>query len=228
MHILLVEDDTLLGEGLFTGLKRQQHHVDWVKNGETALDAWQGAAYDLMILDLGLPKMSGLEVLARIRAGGSEIPVLILTARDAIDDRVAGLDAGADDYMVKPFEFDELCARIRALGRRAARNIVEVIRYGDIELNKTAHSVHRGGEKVELSRNEFILLEHLLSSAGKVFSKAALEQRLYSWTNEVGSNTVEVYIHFLRKKLGAGLIRTIRGVGYTIADENQAREDAVE
>ncbi len=221
MRILLVEDDALLGEGLYTGLKRQQHTVDWVKNGEAAITAVGGTDYNVMVLDIGLPKMSGLQVLAHIRRQGSDLPILILTAKDAVSDRVSGLDAGADDYMVKPFEFDELCARIRALSRRVRGNIVETLKYKTIELDKAAHTVTLAGAPVELSRHEFTILEELLSATGQVFSKARLEEKLYSWSDEVESNTIEVYIHYLRKKFGADLIKTVRGVGYIIPREQR-------
>ena len=219
LRILLVEDDTLLGEGLFAGLKRQQHTVDWVKNGEAAITAVNSTDYNVLVLDLGLPKMSGLEVLSSIRRKGNDLPVLILTARDAVTDRVSGLDAGADDYMIKPFEFDELCARIRALSRRVRGSIVETLSYKSIELDKAAHAVTLAGKPVALSRHEFAILEELLSATGQVFSKARLEEKLYSWSDEVESNTIEVYIHYLRKKFGADLIKTVRGVGYIIPKE---------
>jgi len=220
MRILLVEDDVLLGEGLYAGLQRECYSLDWVKNGETALIAMMETEYDVVILDIGLPKMSGLEVLRQARSQGNKLPVLILTARDAVTDRVDGLDAGADDYLVKPFEFEELCARLRALSRRSRGLTEHIINYRSIELDTAAHTVKSGDQNIELSRREFSLLEELLSSAGRVLSKAHLEQKLYSWGDEIGSNTIEVHIHHLRKKFGSQLIKTVRGVGYIIAKES--------
>ena len=216
MKILLVEDDALLGEGLYTGLIRMKYAVDWVKNGETALNAMMDSEYDVVILDIGLPRISGLEVLRLARSRGKHLPVIILTARDATSDRVEGLDAGADDYLVKPFEFTELCARLRALTRRSRGLAEQKIRFRDIEIDPAAHLVTLNAQQVELSRREFALLEELLSSAGRVLSKAYLEQKLYSWGDEIGSNTIEVHVHHLRKKFGAELIKTVRGVGYMV------------
>ena len=220
MRILLVEDDTLLGEGLYTGLQREKYSLDWIKNGEMALIAMMETQYDVVILDIGLPKMSGLEVLKQARSQGSKLPVLVLTARDAVSDRVDGLDAGADDYLVKPFEFTELCARLRALSRRSRGLTEQIICYKNIELDPAAHNVKLHGQTINLSRREFSLLEELLSSVGRVLSKAHLEQRLYSWGDEIGSNTIEVHIHHLRKKFGTELIKTVRGVGYIVAKES--------
>ena len=216
MRILLVEDDTLLGEGLYSGLNSESYSVDWVKNGETALSAIKSTEYDAVILDIGLPKMSGLEVLKQVRDLGNNIPVLILTAQDAIASRIEGLDSGADDYLAKPFEFDELCARLRALIRRARGLPQHKIVYRNIQLDPAAHRVTRNGEPVKLSRREFALLEELLSSSGRVLSRAQLEDKLYSWGDEIESNTIEVHIHHLRKHFGSDLIKTIRGVGYTV------------
>ena len=216
MRLLLVEDDSLLGEGLHTGLQREQYNVDWVKNGETAVCALQDTEYDCIILDIGLPKMSGIEVLKKTRSLGNNIPVLILTAQDALASRIEGLDSGADDYLAKPFEFDELCARLRALIRRARGLPEQIISYRNIQLDPAAHSVTRDGEPVQLSRREFGLLEELLSSKGRVLSRPQLEDKLYSWGDEIESNAIEVHIHHLRKHFGADLIKTIRGVGYTV------------
>ncbi len=220
MRILLVEDDELLGEGLYAGLQRENYSLDWIKNGETALIAMQETAYDAVILDIGLPKMSGLDVLRQARSEGNKLPVLILTARDAVSDRVDGLDAGADDYLVKPFEFSELCARLRALTRRARGLTEQLICYKNIQIDPAAHSVKLDNQQVELSRREFSLLEELLSNIGRVLSKAHLEEKLYSWGDEIGSNTIEVHIHHLRKKFGSELIKTVRGVGYIVAKES--------
>jgi len=220
VRILLVEDDTLLGEGLYAGLQRENYSLDWIKNGETALIAMLETAYDAVILDIGLPKMSGLDVLRQARSEGNKLPVLILTARDAVSDRVDGLDAGADDYLVKPFEFSELCARLRALTRRARGLTEQLIRYKNIQIDPAAHSVKLNNQQVELSRREFSLLEELLSNIGRVLSKAQLEEKLYSWGDEIGSNTIEVHIHHLRKKFGSEFIKTVRGVGYIVAKES--------
>ena len=216
MKILLVEDDALLGDGLYTGLKRMQYTVDWVNSGEAALSSIMDAEYDAVILDIGLPRLSGLDVLRQVRRHGNSLPVLILTARDALSDRVTGLDAGADDYLVKPFEFAELCARLRALTRRSHGLTEHKISFRNIEIDTAAHRVTFDGEQVEVSRREFSLLEELLTSAGRVLSKSHLEQKLYSWGDEIGSNTIEVHVHHLRKKFGADLIRTVRGVGYIV------------
>lgn len=217
MRILLVEDDSLLGEGLYAGLQRENYSLDWIKNGEMALIAMMETEYDAVILDIGLPKMSGLDVLRQARDKGNKIPVLILTAQDAVSDRVDGLDAGADDYLVKPFEFTELCARLRALTRRSRGLTQQTIRHKNIEIDPAAHSVKLNNEKIDLSRREFSLLEELITNTGRVLSKSQLEEKLYSWGDEIGSNTIEVHIHHLRKKFGTELIKTVRGVGYIIA-----------
>ena len=219
MRILLVEDDELLGNGLQVGLQQSGYAADWVKDGQAAELFLGAGTYDLMILDIGLPKRSGLEVLRTLRNGGSDLPVLILTARDTVEDKVAGLDSGADDYLVKPFDLDELTARIRALLRRRSGRAEPVIRHRDIVLDPASHVVTRAGQPVELPPREFAVLLQLLEHRGRVLSRAQLEQNLYSWKDEVDSNAVEVHIHHLRKKFGAELIRTIRGVGYVIDKE---------
>ena len=219
MRILLVEDDALLGDGVCAGLRRDDNSVDWVKNGETALSAIAGTQYDCVILDIGLPKMSGLDVLNHIRESDNTVPVLILTAQDDIADRVKGLDAGADDYMIKPFEFAELCARLRALTRRTRGKASESIRYKGINIDTSAHTVEYDGKPVELSRREYTLLIEMLTNQGRVLSRQHLEQKLYSWGDEIESNTIEVYIHHLRKKLYSELIKTVRGIGYIVAKE---------
>ena len=219
MRILLVEDDALLGDGVCAGLRREDNSVDWVKNGETALSAIAETQYDCVILDIGLPRMSGLDVLRQIRESDNAVPVLILTAQDGIADRVRGLDAGADDYMIKPFEFSELCARLRALTRRTRGKASESIRYKAIEIDTSAHTVEYNGEPVDLSRREYTLLIEMLTNQGRVLSRQHLEQKLYSWGDEVESNTIEVYIHHLRKKLYSDLIKTVRGIGYIVAKE---------
>lgn len=220
MRILLVEDDALLGDGLLAGLRRQDNSVDWVKNGETALSAVGENVYDCVVLDIGLPRMSGLDVLKAMRGASNDTPVLILTANDDIADRVQGLDAGADDYLVKPFEFDELCARLRALTRRKRGSSSETVRYKNICIDTASHTVTYNDDDVTLSRREFTLLIELISNQGRVLSRRNLEQKLYSWGDEIESNTIEVYIHHLRKKLYNELIKTVRGIGYIIEKES--------
>jgi two-component system response regulator QseB len=216
VKVLLLEDDALLGDGVCSGLRREDNSVDWVKNGESALTATAEIHYDCIILDIGLPKMSGLEVLSHLRKKNNTTPVLILTARDDISDRVKGLDAGADDYLVKPFEFAELCARLRALTRRARGITTETITYKDITIDTAAHTVEYKNQAIELSRRELTLLIELISNQGRVLSRRHLEQKLYNWNDEIESNTVEVYIHHLRKKLHTELIKTVRGIGYIV------------
>lgn len=219
MRILLVEDDQLLGSGLVMGIKNDGSSVDWVKNGEDALLAIKSTPYDTVILDLGLPRMSGLEVLKNIRNNNIATPVLILTAMADLPDRVAGLDAGADDYLTKPFELDELYARLRALSRRSRGLSSQTINYKNIIIDPAAHTISVDNENIDLPRREFALIEELISSAGRVLSRTYLEEKLYSWDNEVESNAIEVYIHHLRKRFGSDLIKTIRGVGYTVPKE---------
>jgi DNA-binding response OmpR family regulator len=214
MRLLLVEDDTLLGDGVRTGLQQSGFVVDWVKDGQAAKLALQAELYALVVLDLGLPRLSGLELLKWLRTSGITTPVLILTARDTVADRVTGLDAGADDYLIKPFDLDELAARIRALLRRAGGRAAPLIVHGKLEVDPASRQVMLEGKPVELSPREFAILLVLLESAGRALSREQLEQGLYGWGDEVESNAVEVHIHHLRKKLGAELIRTIRGVGY--------------
>lgn len=216
MRLLLVEDDKQLGKGIHAGLKQAGYAVDWVMDGDAADAAVSHESYDLMVLDLGLPRRSGLDVLDSVRNSGKDLPVLILTARDAIADRVSGLDRGADDYMIKPFDLDELNARIRALLRRKGGRSAPVIRHGDIQMDPAAHSVTKDGKPIEVPPREFAILQSLLENAGRVMSRTRLEESLYSWKDEIDSNAVEVHIHHLRKKLGAELIRTIRGVGYIV------------
>lgn len=216
MRILLIEDDTLLGDGVRAGLKQAGFAVDWVQDGLAAKLALETEPYALMVLDLGLPKLSGLDLLKWLRERHLTVPVLILTARDTIADRVAGLNAGADDYLIKPFDLDELIARLNALLRRSAGQVTLTLQHGDIELTPSTHQVSKGGQAIELSAREFTLLHELLLHVGRVQSREQLEQHLYGWGEEVESNSVEVHIHHLRKKLGVELIRTLRGVGYVI------------
>ncbi len=219
MRILLVEDDSLLGDGVCSGLRREDNAVDWVKNGETALSAINETQYDCIILDIGLPKMSGLDVLHTMRETNNDTPVLILSAQDDISDRVKGLDAGADDYLVKPFAFAELNARLRALSRRKRGSASETIHYKNIKIDTTSHAIEYNDLPVLLSRREFSLLVELITNQGRVLSRHHLEQKLYSWSDEVESNTIEVYIHHLRKKFYTDMIKTVRGIGYIIAKE---------
>ena len=217
MRILLVEDDEALGEGIRVALKPEGYTVDWARDGASALHALTHEDFGLAVLDLGLPRMDGLEVLQRLRAGASAIPVLVLTARDSTADRIAGLDAGADDYLIKPIDLHELAARLRALVRRAHGQSETRLSAGAVELDPAAHQVWLAGVPVELSGREYDLLHALLLSNGRVLSREQLEQRLYQWGSEINSNAVEVHIYHLRRKLGAGLIETVRGVGYRMA-----------
>jgi two-component system response regulator QseB len=216
MRLLLVEDDPMIGEAVCTGLRQDGFAVDWVKDGQSAELALDNDVYDLLLLDLGLPRKGGLEVLASQRRRGSAIPVLILTARDAVADRVKGLDMGADDYLVKPFDLDELGARIRALLRRRSGRASPVIEVGKVRVHPATHEVFVEGRPVELSGREFALLQILVERPGSVLSRSQLFEKLYGWDQEVESNTIEVYIHGLRRKLGQQFIRNVRGVGYTV------------
>lgn len=219
MRVLLVEDDPLLGDGLRAGLGQAGFAVDWVRAGSDAVHALDAEAVAAVVLDLGLPDLSGFDVLRRLRARGNKVPVLILTARDAVDDRVKGLDGGADDYVVKPVDLAELAARLRALIRRASGEAAPALRRGQLELDAAARRVVFRGQPVELSAREFALLHELMRSGGRVLSREQLEERLYSWGHEIESNAVEVHVHHLRRKLAPGVIRTIRGVGYVIPPE---------
>jgi two-component system response regulator QseB len=217
MRLLLVEDDTMIGEVVLDLLRAEHYAVDWVKDGEMADTALlQSQSYDLVLLDLGLPRKDGLEVLRAMRARRDRTPVLVATARDAVGERVAGLDAGADDYVLKPYDLEELLARIRALLRRAAGRAEPVFQYKDIAINPATREVSVAGASVTLSAREWAVLEALIARPGVVLSRAQLEEKLYSWRDEVSSNAVEVYIHGLRKKLGSDLIHNVRGVGYMV------------
>ena len=219
MRVLLAEDDSMIGAAVRDRLRSQGFAVDWVRDGRAADMALAGDSYDLLLLDLGLPGREGLAVLKGLRARGSTLPVVILTARDAVDDRVAGLDAGADDYIVKPFDLKELEARLRAVLRRQAGHASSVIEHGRLSLDLVAHELRQDGVLVPLSPREFALLHALLERPGRVLSRAQLEERLYGWGEEVGSNVVEVHIHSLRRKLGTELIRNVRGVGYRVPED---------
>jgi DNA-binding response OmpR family regulator len=216
MRILLAEDDEMLGDGLRAGLRQQGFLVDWVHDGMAAERELTSGNYAAAVLDLGLPLKDGLEVLQALRARQIPTPVLVLTARDAVPDRILGLDLGADDYVIKPVDLFELGARLRSLVRRSHGQIQGALRCGPVALDAAAHHVTVGGEPVTLSAREFNLLQALMLNAGRVMSREQLEQHLYSWGYEVESNTIEVHIHHLRRKLGAEIIQTIRGVGYTM------------
>jgi two-component system OmpR family response regulator/two-component system response regulator QseB len=214
MRILLVEDDRLLGDGLKAGLTQAGYAVDWLRDGDAAVAALSTESFAAVVLDLGLPKRDGLSVLQWLRGRRDATPVLILTARDQLEDKVRGLDLGADDYVLKPFDLDEIAARLRALVRRAHGRPEPVLTLGAVELNPAARTVARAGEAVELTPREFDLLHLLLENAERVLTRRTLEEQLYTWNEAVDSNALEVHIHHLRKKLGNDLIRTVRGVGY--------------
>ena len=216
MRLLLVEDDAMIGEAIRAGLRRDGFAVDWVADGSAAAPALETEPYELLLLDLGLPGSDGLTLLKALRGRGATLPVLILTARDAVADRVAGLDAGADDYLVKPFDLDELAARIRALLRRKSGRSEPRLEHLGVVLDPAAHRVTRDGAEVALSPREFALLELLLGRPGAILSRGQLEERLYGFGEEVESNAIEVHVHGLRRKLGAGFILTVRGVGYRV------------
>jgi len=217
MRLLLVEYDAMIGEAVRTGLRQDGFTVDWVRDAESGDTALKAEEYSLLLLDLGLPRRSGLQWLRALRQQRSRVPVLILTARDSVADRVAGLDAGADDYLVKPFDLDELAARVRALLRRQTGRAEPELHYGKLTLDPAARAATLDGMPVALSAREFALLAALLERPGSILSRAQLEQRLYGWGEEVESNAVEVHIHHLRKKLGSDMIRNVRGVGYTLS-----------
>ena len=216
MRLLLVEDDPMIGKSVQQGLRQDGHTADWLRDGQQAELALATTPYDILLLDLGLPGRSGLDVLARLRRSANSIPVLVITARDAIADRIRGLDAGADDYLVKPFDLDELSARMRAVQRRRAGRAEPVIENGPLRMNPATHEVTLDGTPVTLSAREFALLQALLEQPGVPLSRARLEEKLYGWGDEIESNAVEVYIHSLRRKLGAEQIKNIRGVGYLV------------
>ncbi|MBC7445486.1 MAG: response regulator [Polaromonas sp.] len=216
MRLLLVEDDPMIGEAMLQVLRAEHYAVDWVRDGVMADSALQSEQYDLVLLDLGLPKRGGLEVLRALRARRAPVPVLIATARDAVGDRIAGLDAGADDYVLKPFDIDELLARIRALLRRSAGRGEPVFAHRGVSLNPATREAEAHGQPVLLSAREWAVLEALIVRPGAVLSRAQLEEKLFSWKDDISSNAVEVYVHGLRKKLGNDFIQTVRGLGYVV------------
>lgn len=216
MRILLAEDDGLLGGGLRAGLDQRGFQVDWVRDGVAAERELLSAQHQAAVLDIGLPRQDGLAVLKTVRARGIDTPVLVLTARDAVAQRIEGLNLGADDYVVKPVDLDELAARLHALVRRAHGKTQTILKLRDVVMDPSARQVTRAGESISLSTREFDLLQALLLNAGRVLSREQLEQHLYRWGHEVESNTIEVHIHHLRRKIGAGLIDTVRGVGYIV------------
>lgn len=227
-RLLLVEDDELLGTGLRAGLTQFGYTVDWVKDGKSAVQALQNETFGTIILDLGLPKLSGIDVLKVLRAKKNMTPVLILTANDSLEARVAGLDAGADDFLPKPFDLRELCARIRALQRRTASRAAPVIMVQNIKLDPAARKIYLNNEEIECSRREFVLMQMLMENSGKVLTREQITQNLYGWGDDIDSNALEVHIHNLRKKFGSDVIRTIRGVGYIIEkDVTEEKEETV-
>jgi len=216
MRVLLIEDDEILGDGLKAGVEQTGYVVDWVRDGDAAQRAFERENYDLAVLDLGLPKRPGIEVLRWLRRRGNEVPVLILTATDGVEDRVTALDAGADDYVSKPFDLNEVCARLRALHRRAAGCTSPVIRHGDIEIDPAARSVMVDKFLVPLSPKEFAILQLLAENAGKPVPRGRLMSSIYGWDDEIGSNVLEVHVHHLRKKLPTLTVKTVRGFGYRL------------
>ncbi|SAL52264.1 response regulator [Caballeronia concitans] len=218
MRILLVEDDVLIGRGLQHGLRKEGMAVDWTTDGEAAAIALRTTSYGLILLDLGLPKQDGLTLLKNLRGRHDPTAVIIITARDGVPDRVAGLDGGADDYMVKPFALEELLARIRVLDRRHAGRAQATLQAGEIELDPARRSVLLRGEKISVTAREFALLYELMRSPSVVVTREQLEERLYGWNEEIESNAIQVHVHNLRRKLGAQAIRNVRGVGYQIGD----------
>lgn len=216
MRVLLVEDDRMIGEALLQALRRQSYAADWVRDGEMALAALAAESYDLVLLDLGLPRSDGLTVLRTLRGGGSRIPVLVMTARDAVADRVAGLDAGADDYVLKPFDTEEMLARVRALIRRSAGRAEPVYSHKGLALDPATREATLNGRPITLSSREWAVLEPMLLRPGVVFSRKQLEEKLYGWKQDISSNAVEVYIHGLRRKLGSDIVQTVRGLGYVV------------
>ena len=221
MRILVIEDDALLGDAIQTGLRQRGFATEWVKDGVAAELALRSGTFAAVVLDLGLPRLDGIALLRKERARGSKVPVLILTARDAVEDRVRGFDMGADDYVIKPVDLDELTARLRALVRRSRGEAAPLLAAGALRMDSAARTVLYQGKPVELQAKEFNLLQELLLNAGRVLSREQLEERLYAWGEEVESNAIEVHVHHLRRKLAPELIRTVRGVGYLLPRDTQ-------
>jgi DNA-binding response OmpR family regulator len=219
MRVLVVEDDALLGDGIQAGLRQQGFTVDWVRDGVAAELAIESEPYAALVLDLGLPRRSGLDVLKRLRQAKNTLPVLILTARDTVEDRITGLDAGADDYLVKPFDLGELCARLRALVRRASGNPAAILAVGALTLDPAARTVSFHDEPRTLSAREFDLLQVFMANAGRVLTRDQLASALYAWGEEIESNAIDVHLHHLRKKLSPDIVQTLRGVGYLMPKE---------
>ncbi|MDC7700922.1 response regulator [Vogesella indigofera] len=219
MRVLIIEDDELIGDGLQAGLSALGFACDWLRDGKQGLAGIGAAPYDAVVLDLGLPSMDGLAVLAAWRRSGRSEPVLLLTARDAVDDRIRGLDSGADDYLVKPFALGEVAARLRALVRRRSGHSTPLLQHGRVSFDPAARRATLDGAAVELSARELALLELLLGNKGRVLRREQIEEKLYDWAHEVESNAIEVHVHHLRKKLGSDFIKTRRGIGYTLGDE---------
>jgi DNA-binding response OmpR family regulator len=216
MRVLLVEDEVMIAQGLQTGLRQGGFAVDLMRSARSAAAALQTSVFDVVLLDLGLPDRDGIDVLRELRKRGDSTPVIILTARDEIQHRIAGLDAGADDYIVKPFDLDEVMARMRSVLRRASGRGDSSIQHGELRMDLASRTIERNGIPVSLSAHEYAVLEALLQRPGAVLSRSQLEDRLYGWDEQIGSNAVEVYIHGLRRKLGSDAIRTLRGVGYFV------------
>ena len=224
MRVLVVEDDEILGEAIQEGLRKDGYAVDWLKDGQIADQVLKSEEFDAIVLDLGLPKLHGIRVLENIRLRGSKVPVLILTARDSIEDRIKGLDMGADDYMTKPYDLNEVGARLRALQRRSVDRASPTIQYKSLTIDPVAHEVKHEGIPINLPRREFALLQKLIENKGKALSRDQLTQSLYNWDEDVDSNALEVHIHNLRKKFGSTLIRTIRGIGYMVEKEKEQND----
>ena len=225
MRVLLIEDDAMLGKAVQIGLEQQGHAVDWVQDGVAGEAAALASEHAVVLLDLGLPRQSGMQLLEKLRRGGYQRPVIIITSRDEIPERILGLDAGADDFLVKPFDLDELGARLRAAARRARGRAVAIVEHGTLKVDPASHSVRRGNATIALTTREFALLLQLLEHRGRVQSRTQLQDALYSWSNDIESNAVEVHVHHLRRKLGRELIRTVHGHGYMI-DVPESRQAA--